>query len=415
MIQIQSSETINYLMRTLIRVIGRRTSENFALETLYSAINELKPKYDFLKFIEIGSVVYSAELDAIAVKSEINYVDPNMLGKAINEVLDIIARSLGGSSDYDFQEAEHFLLTEVQDELGERHNIILKQIGINLDIKQNQFIIEMQEAYKIKIKRMKKTDVLDHILKSIIIITKKNHSEIEASKILVRAIKKYQKEYDFLKYLQIKEPTSDKDPYIILVNSEIDNIWSAKMAKAIQQIIEDSGKTTDLKALETFIDDLKNQLGRGDIQKIEKIGINLNQVHNSLQRQKNEIIFTKTIELIIDTIGEKTSIGFAVSMIDSIIEKLKDRHSVLNNIKIDKSLFESGIKAFDIMQEINNESSHDLARAIKDIMKNIQNNFADKSNSFIEDFKKKAPSDYISEIEKIGVNLHILELRKSLF
>jgi len=412
---IQSSETIKYLMRTLIHVIGRRTSENFALETLSDAINELEPKYNFLKLIKVGSVVYSAELDAIDVKMDINYVDTEQLSKALDEFLDVIAKSLGGSSDFDFQEAEHFLLTEVQDELGERHNLILQQIGINLDIKQNQFIIEMQEAYKIKIKRMRKTDVLDHLIKAIILTLKRKRSELDASKILARSINKYQKEYDFLKYIKIQAPPTNKEPYKIIVTSEIDNIWSAKMAKAIQLILEESGKTSDLKTLETFIEDIKSQLGRSDIQKIEKIGINLNQVHNTLQRQKNEIIFSKTLELLIKVISDKTSVSFAVTIVDSIIEKLKERHTVLEHIKVEKSKYEEGLKAFEITEEINSESSHDLGRAIKNIMKDIQNHFADKSNSFIEDFKKTAPSDYISEIEKIGVNLHILELRKSLF
>ena len=123
---IKCSDTIKYLMRTLIRVIGRRTSENFALEILQSSIKELQPKYSFLKNIRIGSAVYSAELDAVIVDTDINYVECNNLGKALDEMIDIIGRSLGGSQDYDLDEAEHFLLTEVQEELGERHNLILE-------------------------------------------------------------------------------------------------------------------------------------------------------------------------------------------------------------------------------------------------------------------------------------------------
>ena len=112
------------------------------------------------------------------------------------------------------------------------------------------------------------------------------------------------------------------------------------------------------------------------------------------------------------TIGSRTAESFAVATIDNIIEELQEEHDVLKYIKIDKSQYEKGSEAINIMPEINNIESYKLGKAIREIIKEAGEELdKDKKASFIEDFKRQLGDDYLLEIEKIGVNLHFLDLK----
>ena len=81
------------------------------------------------------------------------------------------------------------------------------------------------------------------------------------------------------------------------------------------------------------------------------------------------------------------------------------------NIKIDKSQYTEGADAISIMPEVNSVESYKLGKAIREIIKMTHKHLGDKSYNFIEEFKNKLGDKYLSEIEKIGVNLHFLELK----
>ncbi len=109
--------------------------------------------------------------------------------------------------------------------------------------------------------------------------------------------------------------------------------------------------------------------------------------------------------------GEKTHESFAVATLENIIKNLEETYNALKYVKIDKSRYSEGTKAISIMPEVNNIEPYELAKAIREVIKTAGTHLGDKTTSFIEDFKKQLGEKYILEIEKIGVNLHFLELK----
>ena len=61
------------------------------------------------------------------------------------------------------------------------------------------------------------------------------------------------------------------------------------------------------------------------------------------------------------------------------------------------------------MTEINSVESYKLGTAFREIIKVIHDILGDET--FIPEFKKKMGDKNLLEIEKMGVNLHFLELR----
>ena len=80
MSNLAKSEIVNYVLDCIIRVVGKRKSDLFAITTLAKIIKQLEPEYDFLRYIKIDTKVYSETWIAVQVdqqidstKSSINY------------------------------------------------------------------------------------------------------------------------------------------------------------------------------------------------------------------------------------------------------------------------------------------------------------------------------------------------------
>ena len=80
-------------------------------------------------------------------------------------------------------------------------------------------------------------------------------------------------------------------------------------------------------------------------------------------------------------------------------------------IVIDKPEFSKSEYAIFISSEINNIESYILGKALRDIIKSIGEELGVKNHDYIKDFKKYVGNDHFNEIEKIGINLHFLELK----
>jgi len=393
-------------------VIGRRTNEKVAIEYIDDALKKLGTKYDFLKYITMKKAVYSGEMEAVGIDPKIDNIEKSNLGKALSDLIDVIIKLVSKDKEYDFENAEYYFLKEVQDEIGDEYDITLKEFGVDLDLKQSEFVLDMKEEAKARIRKINISRVLENIIKVLISLLSKSLSEEETIKNVIDSIKKLENKYDFLKYVEISDKPDSKGYYNIAVKDDINGIWSAKIGEAVEKLIVEIGRLTDSKVRQSFLNEFKSTLGNADISKIKDMGVDLDHVNKMLQRPEHEILFKGTLEALIAVMSEKTSTSFAVASIDTLIEKLRDKYAVFRYVQIDKFRYNDGISAFNIMPEIESADPYQLAKSIQELIKNIQSNFEDKSSLFIQDFKKKLGDDRLSEIKKIGVNLHILELRR---
>ena len=148
---------------------------------------------------------------------------------------------------------------------------------------------------------------------------------------------------------------------------------------------------------------------RDELQKISEIGVKLDHIKVQLESQKHKETAQKILETLFDLLTERTSKDSAVTALNTAIINLQKDYEVLRFIKLDTSKIDEGVDIFQVAPEINNVESYKFGKAFREMIKILHDIFGDKT--FVSDFKNRLGDEYLQEVEKMGVNLHFLELR----
>jgi len=121
-----NSDIIKKTIFSLITVATPKTSDEYAWSCIKNLLIELRDKYPFLKYIKIGNIEnIDYEIDDINVTTEINRVNSSELGRAIQDIIDLLKKRLGNKAGY-------FFLEEFKHVLGEKYYSIIKNMGVDL-------------------------------------------------------------------------------------------------------------------------------------------------------------------------------------------------------------------------------------------------------------------------------------------
>lgn len=399
----KNSEIMDFILKTIIKAIGRRTTINFAIVTIHTVIKKLELKYDFLRYIEIDYRNYSEGINAVQINKEIDSVESSNLGEAVNEIIDAITKRLKEDPSY-------YFITEIKDKIESEFGSLDKEFGIDLDLKQLKYLFYKIDRIKISEASVKNSYVVELVLKAIIKLLNKKVSESEAIKVLKTSIKKLENTSDILRYIMINDTPNSDGYYTIETKLDIDNVSSIKIVETFEKLIEEIGISTVWKTEPNFLEEFQSVLGDEGLFVVKKIGVRLDHIETALRQQEHELITKKTLKILIDLTSKKTSVGYAVETVDSIIKNVKLRHGVLKHITIDNSRYDEGVNAILINAEINSVESYELGKALWEVIRKIKE--IDGDINFIEDFKKKLGSEYLQKIEGIGINLHLLEMTR---
>ena len=402
MSEAKNSEIIIFTIHTLIRLIGKRTSPSSAYSTVHNVVDKLKSKYDFLQYVKVENAIYSENKDEVVVDTEIDKVQSTDLINCVKEIADLSIRAIGENADF-------FFIRELRDNLGYENEVAVEDFLLSLNMKQFEYIINRQEEIRREktFYQIKNAEVAKPVMTALIYLLNKETAETEGVKILIDLKKKYEENYDFLKYISINNKAEDNEVYAITIAEELDSIPSAEIAEAIGKLIEEIGNSIEEDSDQTFIANLNIVLGDTTTTKMRKIGIDLNRIALAIQHQ-NRRITKKVLQALLDVLRLKTSKSSAITMIGETVVLLQGIHNVLNYIKINATNAEEN-NIFTVLREINSIEPYKLGAAFRDIITIIQENH--KNISLIEDFKKQLGDEYLREIEKLGVNLHFLALK----
>ncbi|MCX6667222.1 MAG: hypothetical protein NTV74_03140 [Euryarchaeota archaeon] len=136
--ELEKSDIIKNLLSTVIDISGRKTNKGYAISTMDSLIKKLKTKFEFLKHIQIKDTRFSEDEDSVSVVSDINAIESSEVGKAINEIITTMDRSLG-------KNAGHFFIKEIQNTLSDEYNSSIKDMGVDLGLLQLEREVEEWE------------------------------------------------------------------------------------------------------------------------------------------------------------------------------------------------------------------------------------------------------------------------------
>lgn len=129
MVDFNKSDIIENVIKNLINISGRKTSKGHAINTVDSVMENLKHKYDFLNHIKINDNRFVEDEEAVSVMGDVNNVDSDKLGKALNEIISNTHFSLGNN-------AGHFFIKELQRNIGGDYSSVMKELGVDLGLMQ---------------------------------------------------------------------------------------------------------------------------------------------------------------------------------------------------------------------------------------------------------------------------------------
>ena len=140
-----NSNLIKHVLSTLYRTASRRTSSAFAVMIMNDILKTLRQKYEY-KFLE-GVVIRSSEYieagDVVLILSNIDKIDPLLIGKAIESIVRVVNANLKDVK------AGLYFITELKNQMGSRHMSEIKKFGVDLDLIQiEQHYLYNQEKIK---------------------------------------------------------------------------------------------------------------------------------------------------------------------------------------------------------------------------------------------------------------------------
>ena len=399
--ELKNSEIISFSIQTLIRIIGKRTSNNYAYSTVENTINQLLTKYDFLRFIQLENTFYSETKSGLTIDPEINHVEKKNLVNCVKEIIDLSTKAIGENADY-------FFIREIRDNLGYVDEPAVADFLSALNYKQFEYIIDRRREieHAQSLFNVKNSEVIQPVITALVYLLAKIMSEEDALEAIASIMRQNYEKYDFLKHIHIFDARKADNSYTTLT-PVIDDIIKPKMAEALEMLIVEVGKSVEQSQNISFINNFKTIIGDITTAKIREMGINLHKADAAI-RYQNWKIMQKVLHALLDVLSSKTSKSSAITIVGETIVLLQGTRNVLNYVKINISNDED-TDFFTVLPEINSVESYKLGAAFRDVITTIQENH--KEASVIEEFKKKLGDEYLAEIEKLGVNLYFLELK----
>ena len=138
-IELEKSDVVKRLLKSTADVIGRRSSEDYALVMLGGTIKKLQEKYDFLRFLQTKNTCYSEIENVINIDSSINQIDSEDLGKAMQEIVGMLVTAMGKNAGF-------FFVKEIKNKIGPNYGIALKNMGVDLDFMQFSFEVDKKQT-----------------------------------------------------------------------------------------------------------------------------------------------------------------------------------------------------------------------------------------------------------------------------
>ncbi len=398
--QINNTELLGTILKSTLGVIGRRTSEAYANMTLESVLSNISKKHKFLRNIKIEKDRYKETINVIDIDDEINNENVKNVGIAIKDFMINIANTMG-------KDAGFYFIKEIKEDIPYKYENIMSDLGIDLDYIQSEFITEIKNSFKFSIEN---SEVMNHVLTVLFEIVDSESGRDVAYETLDELINRLNTQYEALNYVKINDVRSIQNVELINTDKQINKLDSQEVGVCIQKIIQELSMDFDEKKFLLIMDKIKNNISADYSYKLNEMGVNFDVI-----KLKQTLLLKHTIQSLLQILAESTTQSYSVMILSNIINKYEDKFDFLKLINIDALHLSDGIEAIEVSDEINNVSPSELGRAIQRMMEKVSTSLGEKAGrDFLDLFKKRMGKAYILRLEEIGVNLHMIELRKNL-
>ena len=398
--QLDNKEIIESILKSTLNVISRRTSDAYADSVLDNSIKKLIKKHNLFRLIKIKEVEYHEIFDVINIEPDINKIDKGLVGIAIKDLMQYIIHEMGKSAGY-------YFIREIKESLSFEYEKMIKEIGVDLDLLQFEFITEKKQAFKFEIRN---DDILKYLFISLFELLDREIGRDSAYKILTEVVSRFQTQYDCLNYIKINDVRSLIGVDSVNVNTEVNKIESIEVGAAIQKCVQELNNNFVEKDFFSFMEKFREYLNADYVFKMESIGVNFDVIQYG-----NVLVIKHVFKALVDVLSSYSSEIYTILLLNSILKKYENNFSYFNLIKIDNTNITEGLNAIQVSSEVESFRISEIGRGLQKLIEEITISLGEiAGKNFIDDFKKRIGKAYILKIEDMGVNLYMIELRQNL-
>jgi len=398
---LETAKVTEQFIQTLIDIIGRKTSQEYAAVTIRNLLKKFQLLYPFLQNIKIRNT-YSLELEScVTVQESLNDVDPIKVGAMLKELMKLIMSSMGKTAGY-------YFIRETREKIGNDYDeILLKTMDVDLTMLQSYYIVEKKS---INLLHIEKSDVMRRLLKAIIDVLEKQTSKTFAIGFVAQHLESLSQQYPFLEKISINDIRYTLGAEEVVVPFEIDNIDPQDLGRAILSLLHSVEKALIDHGRNSLVSDLKMHLTHEYLAKLEEMGVTI-----VAQGIGYDAVFKQVLKALIDVIKKTSTEYYAIFVVNSSLRKIEDSYQFLKNVKVDPAKNEGELYDITVGSDINSISETDARRAIHHLLEIIMAYLSEKvRNEFIQHFKDSLERKYLLKIEELGVNFHLIELHQEM-
>jgi hypothetical protein len=400
-LMLDTADVTQQFIETIIQIIGRKTSQEYAAVSIQNLLKKLQLTYPFLREIEIKNT-RSLEMEgSVSVRDGLNTIAAKDVGRALKELVTKIMISFGKTAGY-------FFIRETREKIGIEYDIfLLKTMNVDLSLMQSTLIVENKS---INILEIQKSDIIRRFLKVLLEAVEKQTSKSFAIVCLQQHIDKLRQSYPFLDFILINDIRYTLGPEEIIVKQAVNTIELQDLGRALTSLLQETDKTlTDL-GRNSIASDLKTHLTFEYLTRLKEMGVII-----TSQGIGYNAVFTHIIKTLIDAIAKTSSENNAIFIVNSFLRKNDIKYDFLKLIKVESATKQGELYHIIIGGNLDTISETDARRAIQHLLESIIESLGEKtSDEFIQHFKNSLDKKYLLKIEDMGVNFHMLELHEEM-
>ena len=398
--QFSNKEIFGRLLRSTIGVISRRTSEAYANVVVGGALRDLTADYGFLKYVNVLGTQYNEVFDIVKIHDEINSVEISQIGEASASFMKKITQKMGKNAGY-------YFIKEIKEDLPTEYEKTVRDMGVDFDYLQMEFITSVKESFMYDLKNY---DIMKYTITVIFETLNKQIGRDAAYNILNDFVRRLSIEQEVLKNVKINDIRSIQGVDIVTVNDDVNLVETSIVGAGIQKVVQEINTHFEEKGTFSFIEKLKDVLSAEYIVKLSELGVNIDIIKLS-----QGLIVKNVLKALVDVLSEYSTQSYAVLMVNNSIRKFDEKFAFMKEISIDSVRFSDGMDGINISDNLNSIRASELGRALQKTIEHISVSLGEEAGKhFIEKFKKRLGKAYVLRIEELGVNLHMIELKRNL-
>jgi L-rhamnose mutarotase len=396
-----AADVTQQFLLTIIEIIGRKTSQEYAAVTVRNLLRKLQSTYPFLHQVEIKHT-YSLEMErCVKVQESLNEVNPKKIGIALKELTKRIMESMGKTAGY-------FFIREAREKIGNDYDaMLMKTMDVDLTLMQSHYIVEKKSIALLEIQN---SDVLRRFLKTMIDVMEKQTSRNYAIRFIAQQIETLQHQYEFLKDVSVNDIRYTLGAEEVTIPLEINNVSAQDLGKAIQSILYDTDKTLIELGRNSIVSDLKGYFTIEYLSKLEEMNVSI-----IIQELGYEALFRQILKALIDIFSKVSTENYAIFVVNSILRKLDSTYQFFKEVNIDPATSDGELYHITITSNIDSISETEARRGIQQLLVTTMDSLGENAKEeFIKNFKESIEKKYLSKIEELGVNFHMIELHQTI-